>query len=214
MFRFLCETEKCLSPTRMRFQRCQTARARFPSSALSRGSCPLWLRRLKPRLSQGAVEPESLGWVSIQGLGFSHHHCMRCCDEPAFCVQGNMWGMHQVPHRQPVLQLALAVTEAGLSLSFCSAAFMSACTGLYRHAFSCGCRAACSQSLWRCWKMEPSRVWQDLPAIMYAILRSVAGRGDHPRCVAQNVHPWALGAAGGTRALPGLCSRPFPPEPH
>lgn len=55
--------------------------------------------------------------------------------------------------------------------------------------------------------------------ISRAILRSVAERGDRPRCVAQCVHSWgawSVGAAGGRRALPGLCvlAAAFHPEPH
>lgn len=97
--------------------------------------------------SCGAREPGLDFHQRIGVLPSSPHHCMRCCDESAFCVQGDVGNASSPPQATSTLQLALAVTEDS-ALSLCSAGFVSACKGLYRHAFSCGCCGACSQSLW------------------------------------------------------------------
>lgn len=171
----------------MKFQSCQTARERFPWSTLPQGSCPLWLAQPQNQIVAGSCGAREPGLDFHRGtwgcswpmLAAAWGAVMSLCHRCITCARKHAGNASRVFHRQGAFRLVLAVTERQeTSLSFCSAEFLSACKGLYRHAFSCG----------TVWSTFPELVLfmlenRTFPQQQPGLLRSVTGRGDRPSCV-------------------------------
>lgn len=144
-------------------------------------------------------------WV----LPSSPHHCMRCYDECAFCVQGN------VGNASNSLQATSASLGSGCNrvrTQPSASAWLSSCLPA-KECTGMPSAVAAVEPVFRACGDAGKQNFPMSARISHPILRSVAESGDHPlwsRCcaVCHSWGAWSVGAAGSKRALPGFWSRP------